>query len=263
MSFWINQINFFRNVSFAFILVFSDQVLADEPTIAAASDLKFALDEIAQTFAKETGKTVKVTYGSSGNFATQIKNGAPFQVFLSADEDYIFRLANDGLTRDRGALYAIGRIVLFAAIDSPVSVDEELKGLATHVKGGKLQRFAIANPEHAPYGRRAQEALKKAGLWDVVRPKLVLGENISQATQFASSGSADAGIIALSLAKAPQVAKLGRYALIPETWHSPLNQRMVLLKQAGDTAQAFYGYMQQPTARGVLNRYGFTLPSNK
>ncbi len=252
----------FRKAVASFILVFSNQVFADAPAIAAASDLKFALDEVAASFAKESGKTVKISYGSSGNFVTQIKNGAPFQMFLSADENYIFSLANDGLTRDRGMLYAIGRIVLFAGTYSQVAVDEEFKGLSGYIKNGKLQRFAIANPEHAPYGRRAEEALKKAGLWEAVKSKVVLGENISQAAQFVSSGSADAGIIALSLVKAPQVARLGRYAVIPQTWHAPLNQRMVLLKNSGDTAQAFYFYLQQPNARAVLDRYGFTLPGN-
>lgn len=245
------------------LTIFSGLARADEPAIAAASDLKFALDEIAQSFSKETGKTVRIAYGSSGNFVTQIKNGAPFQMFLSADEDYVFRLAKDGLTRNEGSLYAVGRIVLFAGTASAVQVDEKLKGLAMFVQEGKLQRFAIANPDHAPYGRRAEEALKKAGLWDAVKPKLVLGENISQAAQFAVSGSADAGIIALSLAMAPQMARLGRYAVIPESWHAPLNQRMVLLKNAGDVAHAFYAYLQQPAARAVFNRYGFTLPNNK
>lgn len=249
--------------SVAYFVAFSGCALADEPVIAAASDLKFALDEIVQSFSREVGKTVKVTYGSSGNFVTQIKNGAPFQMFMSADENYVFRLAQDGMTRDQGILYAVGRIVLFAGPSSPIHIDAEFKGLANSIKDGKLQRFAIANPDHAPYGRRAQEALEKAGLWDAVKPKLVLGENISQAAHFAASGSAEAGIIALSLAQAPQMAKLGRYVLIPESWHAPLNQRMVLLRSAGDTTQAFYAYLQRPAARTVFNRYGFTLPDTK
>lgn len=249
--------------SVAYFATFSGCALADEPVIAAASDLKFALDEIVQSFTREVGKTVRVTYGSSGNFVTQIKNGAPFQMFMSADESYVFRLAQDGMTRDQGILYAVGRIVLFAGPSSPIQIDAELIGLAQSVKNGKLQRFAIANPDHAPYGRRAQEALEKAGLWSAVKPKLALGENISQAAQFAASGSADAGIIALSLAKAPQMAKLGRYAVIPESWHAPLNQRMVLLNSAGSTAQEFYAFLQRPTARSVFNRYGFTLPNTK
>ena len=233
---------------------------AAEPIVAAAADLKFALDEVAQAFKKDTGQSVNLTFGSSGTFATQIRNGAPFQMYLSADEDYILKLHAEGLTRDQGVLYGIGRIVLMAPPSSTLPVDGELKGLAGQLKAGQIKRFAIANPEHAPYGRRAEEALRHAGLWDVIKPKLVLGENVSQAAQFATSGSADGGIIALSLAMSPQMAQLGRYAVIPAEWHAPLRQRMVLLKNADATAQAFYRYMQEPAARVVMRRYGFVLP---
>jgi molybdate transport system substrate-binding protein len=236
---------------------------SQEPVIAAASDLKFALEDIAQTYQKETGHGVKLTMGSSGTFATQIRNGAPFQMFLSADEDFIFKLHADGFARDDGALYAIGRIVLMAPTGSGLKVDGELKGLGEALRAGKITRFAIANPEHAPYGKRAEEALRHAKLWELVEPKLVLGENISQAAQFATSGSAQGGIIALSLAKAPQMSGLGSYALIPESWHQPLRQRMVLLKGADAATEAFYRYMQQPAARAIMRRYGFALPTER
>ncbi len=236
------------------------QALAAEPTVAAAADLKFALEEVAQAFKKETHQGVKLIFGSSGTFATQIRNGAPFQMFLSADEEYVQKLHAEGFTRDRGTLYAIGRIVVMAPPASDLRVDGELKGLATQLKAGQIKRFAIANPEHAPYGRRAEEALKHAGLWDAIRPKLVLGENVSQAAQFATSGSAQGGIVALSLAMSPQMAKLGRYAVIPADWHAPLRQRMVLLKNADDAARAFYRYLQAPAGRAIMRRYGFLLP---
>ena len=238
----------------------SGTAFASEPIVAAAADLKFALDEIAQSFKKDTGQSVRLTFGSSGTFATQIRNGAPFQMYLSADEDYVTKLHADGFTRDAGTLYGIGRIVLMAPPSSDLPVDGELKGLANQLRAGKIKRFAIANPEHAPYGRRAEEALRKAGLWDAIKPKLVFGENVSQAAQFATSGSAEGGIIALSLAKSPQMEKLGRYAVIPADWHEPLRQRMVLLKNADATAQAFYRYLQEPNARTVMRRYGFALP---
>lgn len=249
----------------AAIVVFTSLALsaparAAEPVVAAAADLKFALEEIAQTFQKDTGQTVKLTFGSSGTFATQIRHGAPFELYLSADEDYVKTLHAEGYTRDAGTLYAIGRIVLIAPPDSKLPVDGELKGLAEHLEAGALNRFAIANPEHAPYGRRAEEALRHAGLWDAIQPKLVFGENVAQTAQFATSGSADGGIIALSLALSPQMAKLGRHALIPAEWHAPLKQRMVLLKQAGPAAAAFYRYLQEPAARAVMHRYGFVLP---
>lgn len=234
--------------------------LAAEPVVAAASDLKFALDEIARAFRKDAGQSVRISYGSSGIFATQIRNGAPFDLYMSADESYVSQLVAEGHTRDAGKLYAVGRIALMVPSSSGMPVDPGLKGLAAHLKAGKIKRFAIANPQHAPYGRRAEEALRKAGLWEAIKPKLVYGENVSQAAQFATGGSADGGIIALSLAKSPQMEKLGRYAVIPAEWHAPLRQRMVLLKNADATAASFYQYMQAPAARAVMRRYGFTLP---
>jgi len=230
------------------------------PVIAAAADLSYALAEVAQSFHRETGMAVRLTFGSSGNFTQQILQGAPFEMFLSADEGYVEQLAKAGKTRDEGALYGIGRIGIFAPAGSPVLADSELTDLAAALTDGRLKKFAIANPEHAPYGRAAQQALQHAGLWDKIKGRLVLGENVSQATQFAASGSAQGGIIPLSLARAPPVARLGSFALIPESWHAPLRQRMVLMKTAGKTAKAFYDYMQQPAARAVLRRYGFALP---
>ena len=233
---------------------------ADVPVIAGAADLKVALEEIAGLFAQETGLKVSLAFGSSGNFARQIEQGAPFELFLSADEAFVERLAATGLTRDEGELYAIGRIVLFAPHGSPLAVDAGLDGLRTALAQGHLTRFAIANPEHAPYGRAAEQALRSQGLWDTVRPALVLGENAAQATQFASTGNTEGGIIPYSLALAPAVAELGSYALLPAEWHAPLHQRMVLLRNAGATATAFYEFMQRPAARTIFKRYGFLLP---
>lgn len=230
------------------------------PRIAAASDLKFALDEVIAAFTRETGRVVVPTYGSSGNFKTQIIQGAPFQLFLSADEAFVFELDEKGLTVDRGRLYAVGRVVLFAPKGANWAPDPQLAGLKAALADGRITRFAIAHPEHAPYGRAAQETLTAAALWDAVRPRLVFGENVSQAAQFAASGSTQGGIFALSLALAPQVAQLGTYALIPAEWHQPLHQRMVLMKSADADARAFYDYMQSPSARAVLKRYGFLLP---
>lgn len=252
-----------RSFLAALLVAVTGYASAAGPIIAAASDLKFALDEIAQAFKNDSGQSVTLIYGSSGILATQIRNGAPFHLYLSADEDYIMALRADGFTRDAGTLYAIGRIALMVPAGSEIRVDSKLEGLAASLKAGKIKRFAIANPQHAPYGRRAEEALRKAGLWDMIKPKLVLGENVSQAAQFASSGSADGGIVALSLAKSPQMAQLGRYAAIPAEWHAPLNQRMVLLKPADPIAKAFYDYLQAHPARAVMRSYGFVLPGEK
>lgn len=230
------------------------------PVVAAAADLKFALDDIAAEFKTDTGQEVKLTYGSSGNFTRQLLEGAPFEIFLSADESYVFQLADAGKTADRGVLYAEGRIVLFAPKGSAVKADAEFTDLRAALADGRLQKFAIANPEHAPYGRAAQQALKHADLWDAIQPKIVLGENVAQTAQFASSGSTQGGIFAYSLALSPAIAALGDYVLVPAEWHDPLKQRMVLMKDAGDGAKAFYAYIRTPAARTLFGKYGFVLP---
>ncbi|MGM0660216.1 MAG: molybdate ABC transporter substrate-binding protein [Pseudomonadota bacterium] len=234
----------------------------DAPVIAAASDLQFAITEVAQAFTAETGQAVRLSFGSTGNFARQIREGAPFGVFMAADEAFIADLHADGFTRDAGDLYALGRIVIMVPEGSALAPDADLDALERMLTAGEIARFAIANPEHAPYGMRAREALISRGLWDDLQPVMVLGENVSQAAQFALSGNAAGGIIAYSLALAPQVAARGTYALIPEDWHAPLRQRMALLKGAGPTAEAFYAYMQTPEARAIMAGYGFDLPGD-
>lgn len=230
-------------------------------TVAAASTLKFALETIAADFERQTGHRLRLVFGSSGQFFTQIRQGAPFHLFMSADEDFVLRLADEERTLDRGQLYAVGRIGLFVPNGSPLRPDGQLKDLAAALADGRLQRLAIANPAHAPYGARAREALTHVGLWPAIEPRLVIGENISQAAQFASTGSAQGGIISLSLAMAPALATLGRFELIPAHFHKPLVQRMVLLKGAPPAAVAFYAYLAQPQALEVMARFGFTRPA--
>ena len=232
----------------------------DVPIVAAAADLQFALAEVVEAFTKETEREVTLTFGSSGNFFRQIQQGGPFQMFLSADEQFVFDLTAQGLTVDDGALYAVGRIVLIAPHDSPLKADGSLADLKAALADGRVKNFAIANPAHAPYGRRAEEALRHLGLWEAIKDRLVLGENVSQAAQFATSSDTQGGIIAYSLALSPDVSKLGTYALIPDDWHEPLRQRMALIKGAGETARAFYAFMQSPSARAIMRRYGFALP---
>jgi len=245
----------------AFGAMASAAALAQQgPAIAAAENVKFAVEELAQSFKRDSGHSLRLATGSSGKFAQQILQGAPFELFLSADEENAFRLADAGLTRDRGAIYAEGRLVLFAPAGSPLVPDEAMAGLRAALAAGTIKRFAIANPEVAPYGRRAVEALTHAGLWDAIKPRLVMGENVAQAAQFASSGSTEGGIIALALALAPGLAKRGRHAPIPAAWHKPLHQRMVLMKNAGAAAQAFYRYLRSPAAHAVLERHGYGIP---
>ena len=231
---------------------------ADDLQVAAASDLTFALPQIVAGFAKQTGHTVRVTYGSSGNFFAQIQNGAPFDVFLSADGGYPRRLETLGLA-ETPTIYAIGRIVLWGP---------KLKRLNLAQRGPQalldpsVRTIAIANPRHAPYGRAAEAALKYFGLYQQVASKLVLGENISQTAQFVQSGSADVGILALSLALAPTLRESGEYWLIPEDVHPRLEQAAAIRKSSphAPAARQFLLYLRSEAAQAVLRRYGFELP---
>jgi len=233
--------------------------LAQGLTIAAASDLQFALPAIAAQFEKDTGQPVRLVFGSSGNFFTQIQNGAPFDLFLSADIDYPRRLEAAG-AGERGSLYqyAVGRIVLWSRSDSGIDVTRGLSALTDD----RVRRIAIANPEHAPYGRAAVAALRHEGLYDRVRAKFVLGENISQAAQFADSGSADVGLLALALALSPALKKSGTYVEIPESWHPPIEQGAVVLASSRQKALAgrFIEYLKTPAIVRMLGAYGFAVP---
>ena len=233
---------------------------AEEPVVAVAANMKFAIEAIGAKFAAETGKSVKFAFGASGNFARQIEQGAPFELFLSADEESVFRVADKGLTQDRGALYAIGRLVLFVPKDSPLKADAGLADLRTALGDGRLKRFAVANPDIAHYGKAAKQVLQKQGLWDGIKPMLVLGENVGQTGQFAISGSVQAAMLPYSLALAPELAARGNSVLLPAEWHDPLRQRMVLLKKADATAKQFYAYMRAPAARAILTQFGYGAP---
>ncbi len=253
-------LNIIISLAFSLLLGFTVEARAEAVRVAAASDLKFALEALADDYARASGHKLDLTFGSSGLLATQILHGAPFQLFLSADESYVAELHAAGKTQDAGELYALGRLVLIAPKNGRLVPDPELKGVAWMLQSPKPGRFAIANPEHAPYGKRAEEVLRARGLWQALQPHLVLGENVSQAAQFATSGSAVGGIVALSLAKTPQLESRVNYVLLPDTLHQPLRQRMVLMKNAGPVAKDFYRYLQQPAARAVLQQYGFELP---
>jgi molybdate transport system substrate-binding protein len=246
----------------ALALLSSTPTMAQEPgpIIAAAANIKFALDNIIDKYQEETGIKVRVSYGASGNFLAQIQHGAPFELLLSADEFYPKALHQLGLTLGEGQVYAIGRLALVAPKLSPLSLDPELKGLASLIEQGQLSHFALANPMHAPYGQRAQEVLEQLGLWEKLEGKLILGENVSQALQFALSGSTQGGIVALSLVKTPQFSEQGRYIVLPQSLHQPLMQRMVLMKQASPASHAFYNYLLQPQSQAIFVAFGFEVP---
>ncbi|MBK6632802.1 MAG: molybdate ABC transporter substrate-binding protein [Betaproteobacteria bacterium] len=233
---------------------------ADVPNIAAAADLKFALTEIAAAHTQAGGARVNLSFGSSGIFRRQIAQGAPFELFLSADEAYVAALIAEDRAEGPGTLYAIGRIVLFLPNGSPVKADSRLRDLVAAARDGRLKRLAIANPEHAPYGRAAREALQHVGAWDAVADKLALGENAAQAARFGISGSTQAAILPLSLVRNDEFAGKGGFVTLPESWHAPLRQRMVLVKGAGNAARRFHDFLQTGEARALFAKHGFVLP---
>jgi molybdate transport system substrate-binding protein len=228
--------------------------------VAAAADLKFALDELGAQYEKQTGRKIDVVYGSSGNFFAQIQNGAPFDVFLSADIEYPRKLEAAGLAQ-QGTLckYAVGRIVIWMPGDARANLAKQ--GWRALLEPG-VERIAIANPEHAPYGRAAVAALREAGTYEQVRRKLVYGENIAQAAQFVASGSAQAGILALSLAVSPAMRDGQRWE-IPAEMHPPIEQGAIVLRSARDKngARAFLQFVKSDAGRKILESYGFSRPA--
>lgn len=232
---------------------------AEELTIVAAADLKFAMDDLVVNFKKNnTADEVRVIYGSSGKFYTQIQQGAPYDMYFSADIDYPKELAKQGNTATDPRLYALGRIVLWS------STFDASKMTLMSLLDSKIKYVAISNTKHAPYGKRAEEALRAAGVWDKVQPKLVYGENVSQTAQFVTTGNAEVGIIALSLALNESLASKGGYFLIPEKLHQPLEQGFVITKRAAQNqaAKKFASFMGTSDARTIMAKYGFVIPKD-
>lgn len=231
---------------------------AQEIHVAAAADLTAALPAIIQQFESETHAKIVVSFGSSGNFYQQLQNNAPFDVFLSADVQYPQKLQDAGLTVP-GTLaeYATGKIVLWTRNESKVDIATGLKALTNP----SIQKVAIANPQHAPYGKAAEAALKSEGIYDQIASKLVLGENISQTAVFAQTGNADVGIIALSLALNPTMKNAGHFVEIPAGDYPPIKQAVVVMKNSKnvDLAKKFQQFLSSPAARQVLQQFGFSV----
>lgn len=239
------------------LALFAFPARSETLTIAAAADLKYAMAELVGVFrAARPGDRIEVIYGSSGKFFTQISNGAPFDLYFSADIAYPRELERKGLAAGRTRPYAFGRIVLWSL--KPELARAPLKDLPR----AAIRKFAIANPQHAPYGLRAREALQHQGVWEAMQARLVLGENIAHTAQFVDSGAADAGIVALSLVLSPTLQGRGAWTLIPAEWHAPLEQGYVITRRAAANRLAadFAGYMATEPARAVMRRYGFMLP---
>jgi len=230
-------------------------------TIAAASDLKFALDEAIRQFkSQHTDINVQPIYGSSGNFYTQITNNAPFDVFMSADMEYPHNLEKNGLVLNGTEFtYAVGQIVVWTRNDSPLDVSR--LGMQA-LLDPSIKKISIANPDHAPYGRAAVAAMQKFGVYDKVKEKLVMGENVTQALEFIDSGTAQAGIVAMSLATAPNVSSRGKYFEVPLDSYPRMDQGGVILKNVRDrqAAEQFRTFILSPECRAIFKQFGFSLP---
>ena len=239
----------------------TNPVNATRLTVAAASDLKFALDETIGQFKKSNPATdIRPIYGSSGSFYTQIRNGAPFDMFLSADAEYPDKLRDDGFAIEGTEFeYAIGRLVVWAKRESLLEVEQ--KGMDV-LADARVMKIAIANPEHAPYGRNAVEAMRRLGVYDRIQDRFVFGENVSQALEFVESGAAQAGVIAMSLAVAPTIQPRGKYWEIPLSAYPRMDQVGVILRTASNrqAADRFRAFILSDEGRAIFKRFGFYLP---
>ncbi len=227
--------------------------------VAAASSTQFVLQDIKQSFERDTGLQVVFSFSSSGNLTRQILQGGPYQVFISADPSYVDHLDEQGLTLDSGVQFATGRLVLYIPNQTPIIPEPGLTGIKAVLNNPFLKRLAIANPQHAPYGMAANQVLQHLDLLAALQAKLVYGENVAQAAQFCTSGAVQGGLIAYSLTLTPKLKQFGQYVLIPEQLHQPLETKMVLLKSANRSAQKFFQYLQEEKAKLILERFGYTV----
>ena len=242
----------------AAFFIFTGSVFAQVATIAVAANMKDAFTEIAAEF-KSTGKPeMRVVYGSSGNFAAQIMNGAPFSLFIAADEQFPLELFKNGKTVDDGSVYAIGKLVIITKTSSGIHLLDSRVDIAKAIT--KANKIAIAKPELAPYGRAAVQYLRAEGLWDLAKDKLVYADNIGAATTYVASGAADLGFTAFSLAKSPELLKQTSFVAVDTKMYEPIKQRMVLIKGAPQEAQDLYRFMQGPKAKAILQKYGYSTP---
>ncbi|MFN9092356.1 MAG: molybdate ABC transporter substrate-binding protein [Alphaproteobacteria bacterium] len=230
------------------------------PLIAAAASLQPALEEAAALIMAETGIALRFAYGASGNLARQIAQGAPFEMLIAADEISVRKLAEAGQLRDAGHVFALGRLALFAPRGSALDPAAGLEALRPLLAAGRVQRFAIANPEIAPFGRAAEEALRQLDLWEALRPRLVFGENIAQAAQFAMMEGATGGLIAHSLVLSPALTARGSFSLVPSALHGPLRHSLAVTKRGGDAALRVQAWLLSPGATAVFARHGLEAP---
>jgi molybdate transport system substrate-binding protein len=228
--------------------------------VAAAASLRIALDEIAKLFEAKTGNKIKISYGATGNLVRQIEEGAPFELFLAADEASPARLEKNGKTEGAPVALVDGRLAIAAPKGGAVKVDGSLAGLKQALADGTVKHIAIANPELAPYGKASQAAMQKAGVWEQAQPLLVQGENIGQAAQFVATGAAEVGFVAQSLMYAPDMAAKVEHVPVDPGLYTPIRQGMTLLKNANASTKAFYEFLKSAEASAVFEKNGFGIP---
>lgn len=242
----------------AALLVISNHSFAQSTFVVVAANMKDAFTEINVQFQKEHKADLKIIFGSSGNFASQIIHGAPFHLFISADEQYPLELFKKGKTIDEGKVYAIGKLALIINQSKGASTNESKDDLISLIN--RANKIALAKPELAPYGKASMEYLKASHLWDIAKDKIVYADNIAMAAMFVSTGSADMGFTALSIAKSPAIQKSTHSLVLNTSLYQPIKQRMVLIKNPTKDAVALYNFMQSPIAKEILRQYGYALP---
>ena len=251
----MKQLRYFFSIVF---FTLSTNVWANPPSVVVAANMKPAMDEIYHEYKQSTGQTLRIIYGSSGNLTRQIQQGAPFHLFVSADESYPLILSQQGLTVDQGKVYAIGRLALIVHANRKIPLSFNQSNLKKIIQDAN--RVAVAKPELAPYGKAAIEFLVKMQLKEIAKNKFVYAENISSATTYVSSGAADIGFTAYSLAQSKELAGKVDYLLIPHHLHQPIRQRMVLIKHAPQEVVQFYNFLQNEKARRIIQAHGYSLP---
>lgn len=230
----------------------------EAPLVAVASNMSQAMTEISDRFEEFSGTEVKLSFGSSGNITRQILQGAPYQIFLSASQTYVNVLRENGHSSITSDAYATGRIGIFISKNSHLAKRPDLDSVINAVKFNEFRRLVVPNPEFAPYGIAARQALERAGIWVISSKKLLIGENAAQAMQFSISDGVDAGVVPASYAVLPKIKKQGRFFLIPEYWHKPIQQYLVLLTDKNESANRFYSYLLSDEPKTILKKYGYT-----
>jgi molybdate transport system substrate-binding protein len=249
---------YLKSLLCAALLVITNYCFAQSTFVVVAANMKDAFTEINRQFQKERKADLKVIFGSSGNFASQIIHGAPFHLFISADEQYPLELFKKGKTVDEGKIYAIGKLALITNQAKGMSLHESKDNLASLIN--RANKIALAKPELAPYGKASVEYLKASHLWDLAKDKIVYADNIAMAAMFVSTGSADIGFTALSIANSPAIQKETRSIALNPNLYPPIKQRMVLIKNPTQDAIALYQFMQTPTAINILRAFGYQAP---